>query len=522
MPLSRRGPSSLRASGAPRALGSSLFGLVFLATTASAAEEPRCTTKDLPVNADPRKNVKSQEEYDRGRTAKDPGEKEHHFREANGIVRCHPERVLALAKLLDEQGRLGEALATYELITQTDPESFRRTWVDAVKDAKDKATKIARVTFVFQGAIPEGTRVEVDGTAVDPMKPHFVREGEHAIKIVSEGYDDIVQTPTIKGGQFPFPVAPNERLLPPPPPDPLPQVKQGLAHAKDGNWKRALAAFVDAADQGGDSAVLLYYRAHCERELGHGVRAGSHFNEYLDKEDRPGTAVWRSRAERSLAQIKRDRAVAIVTISSAGVAFEDSVLLVDGAPIRAPRKDPRFVLESSRPVASSNAARSVELHVSVDPGEHTFAVQGEGLKPESKTLTFERGQRTPLTLPLSPLAVEPRPSPPMRRATVGKALFGLGVAGLAVGAVSGVVGIAERVRLPSLCPQMNCSSAASHGALDTIHATALVVDVALPVGVVLAPVGFALWKPRSLKARASAGAPRVTVSARGVTIGGAF
>src|SRR5262249_10437305 len=116
MPLSRRVLSWLHASGAPRALGSSLFGLVFLATTASAAEEPRCTNDDLPIPTKKKKinadvSEKRYKEYLVGVSAKTPAaEKEKSLRDANETIRCHPETVFALAKLLDEQGRLGEAL----------------------------------------------------------------------------------------------------------------------------------------------------------------------------------------------------------------------------------------------------------------------------------------------------------------------------------------------------------------------------------------------------------------------------
>jgi len=147
----------------------------------------------------------------------------------------------------------------------------------------------------------------------------------------------------------------------------------------------------------------------------------------------------------------------------------------------------------------------------VDPGEHTFSFEGEGLAPFQKQLLLhegDKGVRVPIVLgPTTPgpapLPAVPVPPPPASVAsmadggsspTAAYVVLGIGAAGLVATVVTGAIALKDKSSLDSACgAHKSTCPGSSQADIDSMHTTSLISDVSLGVGVVGLGVGAALW-----------------------------
>ncbi len=178
-----------------------------------------------------------------------------------------------------------------------------------------------------------------------------------------------------------------------------------------------------------------------------------------------------------------------------------------------------LVLESDRPT---------------DPGEHVIEAKGDGLLPASQSITLTEGQRASVALKLEtdpraaaaiaavpatapvvpakpvasapldarPLAPSPTPSPSVEPLASGRGAprsqapayvaFGLGAAGLGVGAVFGALALSGRSDITRECPNKVCPES-SRDTLDQTRTYGTVSTVGVMAGAGLFAIGAVLY-----------------------------
>lgn len=171
----------------------------------------------------------------------------------------------------------------------------------------------------------------------------------------------------------------------------------------------------------------------------------------------------------------------------------------------------------------------------VDVGSSTIQVSAEGYVSKDAPLSLVAGQKEEVELALEPVPVAappPAPAPVVkhvvhRRApepveskpnTLTYVAFGVGGAGLALGAVTGVLFLSERSKLTSECPDSKCPPSA-HDDLGRYHLYSYTSAISLLVGVAGAGTGVALLltKPKNEEPpRAARVSPYVALGSVGV------
>jgi hypothetical protein len=153
-----------------------------------------------------------------------------------------------------------------------------------------------------------------------------------------------------------------------------------------------------------------------------------------------------------------------------------------------------------------------------DPGPHTISVSAAGMKPVQTALTLADGQSQSVSLTLEPdpnavAAATPAPAigaatgtpltpppgepPPAEAPTQAKSkvpmivAYGVGGAGIVVGAIFGIVALGKQSSLNNECPTKACNPSAQ-GDIDSLNSTATISTVGFGVGIVGAAVGTVL------------------------------
>ncbi|HET9958332.1 MAG TPA: hypothetical protein VFQ61_27745 [Polyangiaceae bacterium] len=159
----------------------------------------------------------------------------------------------------------------------------------------------------------------------------------------------------------------------------------------------------------------------------------------------------------------------------------------------------------------------------VDVGAQTIQVSAEGYVPKDAPLSLAAGQKTELELTLEPVPVAPpapppapvikhvvrrQPPPPVesKPSALTYIAFGVGGAGLAVGAVTGILCLSERSKLSSECPDGKCAPGTHHDDIARYHLYSYTSAIGLLVGVAGAGTGVALLltKPKHEEPHAKA------------------
>ncbi len=172
----------------------------------------------------------------------------------------------------------------------------------------------------------------------------------------------------------------------------------------------------------------------------------------------------------------------------------------------------------------------------VDVGSQTIQVSAEGYVSKEATVSLTAGQKTEVELSLEPVPVAPPPPPPApvvkhvvhrqappppesKPSPLTYVAFGVGGAGLALGAVTGILCLSERSKLSSSCPDGQCEPGTHHDDISRYHFYSYTSAISILVGVAGAGTGVALLltKPKHEAPRASAHVnPYVGVGSVGV------
>jgi hypothetical protein len=175
---------------------------------------------------------------------------------------------------------------------------------------------------------------------------------------------------------------------------------------------------------------------------------------------------------------------------------------------------PSLVLRLSGPPAGTEvevslddkrlSAELVGLPISVNPGRHRLVARANGFQPAERELNVVEAETKEVALTLSPAeaagtpgatlpaattaAAEEKPGPSRTLMWVG---FGVGAAGVATGAVTGVLSLSKTNQAKKLCDGSHCPSEAQ-GDIDSATTLANVANVAFAVGVV--GLGVGVWQ----------------------------
>jgi hypothetical protein len=145
----------------------------------------------------------------------------------------------------------------------------------------------------------------------------------------------------------------------------------------------------------------------------------------------------------------------------------------------------------------------------VNPGKHEVVVSAPGFEPSRATVNAREGETLPVPLTLlprpgGPLAVPPVPNGPTAPTGGTSPLvylgFGLGGAGLVVGAITGGLSLAKTGTIKGTCSAAGVCPLAQQDAIAGAKTLANVSNVTLGVGVagvVLGVVGVVLSKPKA-------------------------
>jgi hypothetical protein len=179
-----------------------------------------------------------------------------------------------------------------------------------------------------------------------------------------------------------------------------------------------------------------------------------------------------------------------VHVEGPGPALEDVAVRIDGQSVAS------AMLDVDRPT---------------DPGAHSIEATAKGRAPATTTTALAEGGHQTVTLALEPPAASsplpppssgpiPPPSPPPvvlpdqaggSSRWVGWTVGGVGVAGLAVGAVFGAKTFSDKTTLRNECTGQRCPSSAS-GDISSANRDATVADIAVGAGAALIVGGVVL------------------------------
>jgi hypothetical protein len=217
----------------------------------------------------------------------------------------------------------------------------------------------------------------------------------------------------------------------------------------------------------------LFTLATCEHRAGRTATAAARFQDYLDLFERLAPEQRQKQRERPVeAAAKKAELAKIVprlTLSLAPGAPKDAVV----------RRDD---------VVLGPAALGVALPI--DPGEHVLVAEGGGARVERR-ITLKNGENAAVALelhakaaPVSATGAAPQPAaadPGAAMRTAGWVVGGVGLAGLAVGAITGGLTMSKKGPIDEGCRDHVCNQAGKDAA-DAAQTTGLVSTVGFAVG----------------------------------------
>jgi hypothetical protein len=299
--------------------------------------------------------------------------------------------------------------------------------------------------------------------------------------------------------------------------------KRGTALARSGQWSDALAEFQRSSELR-PHAVTTYNVAYCQRALGRYTLARKLFARSLsDHKGRGGVELPEdliTSADDYLAEL--DRKIAHVTVT---LVPPDAAVSVDAAPLEPFASDVGHpqLLAGTRAPGLPEVVGTARFEVLVDPGAHKFTAARLDHRDAIVERTVTPGERVDLTLEPAKIVAPDVSANDVARPNHVPAFiaFGVGGAGLAVGAVAGIVAMSKRSELDQVCPGGQCYQGEGNDTLDAARTAANVSTIGLVVGAAGAATGVALWwlasssaSPRP--ASAPAFSPRIGFGSIGV------
>jgi hypothetical protein len=309
--------------------------------------------------------------------------------------------------------------------------------------------------------------------------------------------------------------------VPPPPTDAAvaearEAFREGTRLARLALWTDALQAF-ERSSRLHPHPVTTYNVGYCERLLGHWTRARKAMRTALEQhkagrgtELPPELLV---ATEAILFEADREIAHIVVTVSAEGGA-----VAVDGRPLEVDTAtgDRSVAVAGTRPVGPPEPPPAQTFEIQLDPGSHIFAVASKGRADVLASQTFAPGAQGTLELRVtSPELPGAAMTPALdgeraatRRMDRVPAFVALAVAsaGLATGAVSGIVALGKKDEASHACGSggdvRSCDSQLSGGnlAADVSTAGFIVGGVGVAMGAAMLLVGWPSRSPTSVRA----------------------
>jgi hypothetical protein len=298
--------------------------------------------------------------------------------------------------------------------------------------------------------------------------------------------------------------------------------QQGLEAMRAGNYETA-CPLLEQSYRADPLPGALFTLADCENGWGKFSKALAHYRAFL------GLLPSLSAARRESFEERRRIAVEKIAIATAGMP-EITIA------VAAPASSGLTVRRNGTVVESS----SYGVTQKVDPGEYVITARSaDGGAWERRVALAERTHVTvevPSPLPRGSTAADEAappetaapmvaPASPSVSSSRGWAYLagGVGIAGIATGAITGLVAIADKSTVDTDCPNHLCN-AEGQRALNAGRTSSLVSTIAFPVGVVglgAAAVLF-LVSPSTKSAASGAAAPSLRPSVAGGSGGASF
>jgi hypothetical protein len=153
-------------------------------------------------------------------------------------------------------------------------------------------------------------------------------------------------------------------------------------------------------------------------------------------------------------------------------------------------------------------AATIGVRTATDPGTRAIEVTAPGFVPEAELVTLSEGEERSISFELEPSPAAPsKPEPAVpptkpagaeppaddsTRTILTYVAFGVGGAGLAVGAAAGMVALSERSTLKDECPTSEACPPGSSERIDRYHKFGTISGIGFAVGLAGAGAGLAL------------------------------
>jgi len=288
------------------------------------------------------------------------------------------------------------------------------------------------------------------------------------------------------------------------------KAEEGLALYGEQKWAEAYERFRIAEDLF-HAPTLVLFMGHCQRELGHLLRARDLYQRIADDqlpEDAP--EAFREAVATAAEQIQSlDARIPSLTLTVEGVAPDTARVRVDGSDV-AVGQPLRLDVGTHRVVATAPDVEAIEREVDLAEGAE-----------EAIVLRFDKMVAPPASVPPPPIAPPAQEPGSLLPALIAA---GVGVAGFSVGGIAGGLVLSRVSSIKEQCDGNICPARLQVEA-DDAQTLATVSNVGLIVGGVGAAVAvtFVFWRPWA-QSEENSGGPSVeaAVSPRGLSLRGTF
>jgi hypothetical protein len=266
--------------------------------------------------------------------------------------------------------------------------------------------------------------------------------------------------------------------------------RRGLKEMKAGNYAVGCPALAES-ERLDPRPGTLFTLADCEARWGKVATASAHYEDYLTRVSHL--------SGRELQAHKERIAIAKARLEEIGPKIPQLTLVLP--------KDAPSGTEVRRDDVLLGAP-SIGVPLSIDPGPHTVTTKAPGGAAHAHTVELAEGQAKTLELVVDEKAMEPAvttaptiepppesappPAPPSKRRTIGLVVGGVGVLGVAVGAIAGGVVLGQKSAVDRDCPNAACHGDGMNE-VSRLKTTAMVSNVSFGVGGGLLAIGAVLF-----------------------------
>ena len=251
------------------------------------------------------------------------------------------------------------------------------------------------------------------------------------------------------------------------------QVKLGYQLAQDGKCEEAIPHFVESLHLDA-KAITLINLASCEEKTAKLADALGHWVDARARAQAEGNGAIVEEAEKRAKALEPRLPKLTLALPDASHAADIEVVR-DGVTL---------------------GAASMGVALPVNPGAHTLVVRAKDREEATQTLSIAEGESKVVQLKLGAPKSAVAAPPPTAPATEGGGTsplvyigFGTAIAGVAVGAITGVLAFGKASTAKTECPNVNDCSTAGMDAVDSGRTLGTISTIGFIVGGVGAAVG---------------------------------